>query len=349
MAATRRAAPAALIAAVALLVTGCGDVGGQPNAKVPLRAMAARDGMVVGTAVSAAALKHSHGYRTELAREFSSVTPENAMKWEVTEPKPGHFDFGDADRVVAFATAHHMRVRGHVLVWHQQNPSWLTSGHFTRAQLVAILRRHIFTVVGRYRGRVASWDVVNEVMGDDGHLRKTFWLQRLGPQYIDLAFQFAHEADPAATLYYNEIGAEGLGPKSDAMYAGVKTLLARGVPIGGIGFESHLTLDGPPADFKDNMERFAKLGLQIAVTEADVRVRLPADPAKLQVQAEAFRDLLDDCRSVDACRSFTFWGFTDRYSWIPDNQPGFGAATLLDGRLNPKRAYFAVHDVLARR
>jgi endo-1,4-beta-xylanase len=299
--------------------------------------------------VSAAALKHSHGYRTELAREFSSVTPENAMKWEVTEPKPGHFDFGDADRVVAFATAHHMRVRGHVLVWHQQNPSWLTSGHFTRAQLVAILRRHIFTVVGRYRGRVASWDVVNEVMGDDGHLRKTFWLQRLGPQYIDLAFQFAHEADPAATLYYNEIGAEGLGPKSDAMYAGVKTLLARGVPIGGIGFESHLTLDGPPADFKDNMERFAKLGLQIAVTEADVRVRLPADPAKLQVQAEAFRDLLDDCRSVDACRSFTFWGFTDRYSWIPDNQPGFGAATLLDGRLNPKRAYFAVHDVLARR
>src|SRR5213079_3342579 len=108
----------------------------------------------------------------------------------------------------------------------EQNPSWLTNGHFTRAQLIAILREHIFNVVGRYRDpahpRVASWDVVNEVMGDDGHLRKTFWLQRLGPQYIELAFQFAHQADPAATLYYNEIGAEGLGPKSDAMYAGVK-------------------------------------------------------------------------------------------------------------------------------
>jgi endo-1,4-beta-xylanase len=271
------------------------------------------------------------------------------MKWEVIEPKPGHFDFADADRVVAFAAKHHMRVRGHVLIWHQQNPSWLVNGHYTRAQLIAILRRHILTVVGRYRGRVASWDVVNEVMGDDAHLRQTFWLQHLGPQYIDLAFQFAHEADPAATLYYNEIGAEGLGPKSDAMYAGVKALLARGVPIGGIGFETHLTLDGPPADFKDNMERFAKLGLQIAVTEADVRVRMPADAAKLRVQGDAFREALDDCRAVSACRSFTFWGFTDRYSWIPGNQPGYGAATLLDRQLNPKPAYFAVHDVLARR
>lgn len=348
MAAARRAAPAALLAVLALVAAGCGDVGGEPNAKIPLRAAAARRGMVIGTAVSAAALKRSHGYRAELAREFSSITPENAMKWEVTEPRQGRFDLSDADRIVSFAAAHHMRVRGHVLVWHEQNPAWLTNGRFTRAQLVAILRDHIYKVVGRYRGRVASWDVVNEVMGDDGHLRKTFWLQHLGPQYIELAFRFAHEADPAATLYYNEIGAEGLGPKSDAMYAGVKAFLKRGVPIGGIGFESHFTLDGPPMDFRKNMERFAALGLQIAVTEADVRIKMPADPAKLQVQAEAFRDALGDCRAVDACRSFTVWGFTDRYSWIPDNQPGYGAATILDGALNPKRAYFAMHDVLTQ-
>ena len=344
-----RAASAALLAVLVLVAAGCGDVGGQPNAKVPLRAAASQRGIIIGTAVSARALKRSHGYRTELAREFSSITPENAMKWEVTEPRRGHFEFGDADRIVAFAGDHNMRVRGHVLMWHQQNPGWLTGGNFTRSQLVSILREHIFKLVGRYRGHVASWDVINEVMGDDGHLRKTFWLQRLGPQYIDLAFRFAHEADPAATLYYNEIGAEGLGPKSDAMYAGVKALLARGVPIGGIGFETHLTLDGPPADFQKNMERFAKLGLQIAVTEADVRVRLPATPAKLAVQGDAFRDALDDCRAVEACRTFTVWGFTDRYSWIPDNQPGYGAATILDRALNPKPAYFAVHDALTRR
>lgn len=344
-----RAAPAALLAALALIATGCGDVGGEPNAKVPLRGAAAGRGMVVGTAVSARALKRSRGYRAELAREFSSITPENAMKWEVIEPRRGRFDFHEADRVVTFAAAHDMRVRGHVLVWHVQNPRWLTEGRFSRAQLIAILREHIFRVVGRYRGRVASWDVVNEVMGDDGHLRRSFWLDKLGPQYIELAFRFAHEADPAATLYYNEIGAEGLGTKSDAMYDGVAAQLRRGVPIGGIGFESHFTLEGPPITFRKNMERFAKLGLQIAVTEADVRLKLPVDAAKLQVQAESFRDALSDCRAVEACRSFTIWGFTDRYSWIPENQPGYGAATILDRGLNPKRAYFAMHDVLTRR
>jgi endo-1,4-beta-xylanase len=333
---------------LALLVRGCGDVGGEPNAKVPLRALAHRRGIAVGTAVDQFALDKSDGYRTELAREFSSVTPENVMKWEVTEPEQGKFDFRQADKLVDFARAHGMRVRGHTLVWHIQNPDWLREGRFSRAQMVAIMREHIQTEVARYRGQVASWDVVNEAMGDDGQLRPSLWLQRIGPEYIALAFKFAHEADPAATLFYNEIGIEDGGGKSDAVYRMLAKLRERGLPVGGIGFESHFSLEGPPPSFRKTMKRFAALGLQVNVTEADVRVRLPATQARLDVQAEGFSDAMRDCLAVSACKSFTVWGFTDRYSWIPESAPGFGAATLLDEKLDPKPAYRAVHAALAR-
>jgi endo-1,4-beta-xylanase len=305
--------------------------------------------LVIGTAVDARALRRA-GYRVEVAREFSSVTPENVMKWEVTEPERGRFEFDKADRLVDFARDHGMRVRGHTLVWHIQNPAWLVDGRFSRARLIEILREHIHRVVGRYRGRVASWDVVNEAVRDDGTLRPSQWLKRIGPEYIGLAFHFAHEADPGATLFYNEIGAESEGSaKSQAVYDMLAKLRERGVPVGGIGFEGHFSLEGPPPTFRRNMERFARLGLQVAVTEADVRVRLPVSPAERQVQADSFADALSDCVAVRACRSFTVWGFTDRYSWVPENQPGYGAATLLDDQLEPKPAYRALHRVLAAR
>jgi endo-1,4-beta-xylanase len=312
-----------------------------------LRALAVRHDLVVGTAVDANVLGDQSGYRTELAREFSSVTPENAMKWEVTEPKQGKFDFGEADSVVDFARAHDMRVRAHTLVWHEQNPGWLLNGDFTRAQMVAILRAHIHALVGHYRGRVASWDVVNEPLTDDGKLRQSFWLQRIGPEYIAMAFRFAREADPRVRLFVNEIGAEGTGSKSDRLYELIKSLRRHGVPVDGVGFESHLSLDGVPPSMRANMKRFADLGLLTAVTEADVRVRVPPSDAALRVQAGIYADLVHDCLAVSACRSFTFWGFTDRWSWIPGNQPGYGAATLLDDQLDPKPAYRAVHDALA--
>jgi endo-1,4-beta-xylanase len=345
----RRRYGVVLALAAVLLVVGRGDAGGERNGALGLRTLASSHGRAIGTAVEARALGHSAGYRAELAREFSSVTPENAMKWEVTEPHRGRFDFSDADRIVDFARAHDMRVRGHVLVWHEQNPGWLARGHFSRAELIAILRDHILRVVGRYRGRVASWDVVNEAVGDDGGLRPSLWLKRIGPEYIPLAFRFAHEADPAATLFYNEIGAEGLGGKSDTVYALLKALRERGIPVGGVGFQGHFTLDGPPPTFRKNMERFAALGLRIAISEADVRVRLPASIDELRVQGDVFGTTLADCLAVSACRSFTVWGFTDRYSWVADNQPGYGAATVSDHELNPKPAYRAVQELLARR
>jgi endo-1,4-beta-xylanase len=322
------------------------DPGGEPNADTPLRALADRAGIAVGTAVDAQALARRNGYRTELAREFSSVTPENVMKWEVTEPERGKFDFEQADALVDFARDNGMRVRGHTLVWHVQNPAWLRDGRFSRDEMITLLRRHVHTVVGRYRGRVAAWDVVNEPLGDSGRLRESLWYRRIGAEYIAYAFQFAHEADPEATLFVNEIGAEGGGRKSDALYEMVRELRRRGVPVGGVGFESHFSLDGVPPSFRANMQRFAQLGLQVAVTEADVRVRLPASPRELDVQGDIYADAMRDCLAVDACRSFSVWGFTDRHSWIPSNQPGYGAATLLDAELEPKPAYTALRRAL---
>lgn len=322
------------------------DPGGEPNADTPLRALADRAGIAIGTAVDAHALARRNGYRTELAREFSSVTPENVMKWEVTEPARGRFEFEQADALVDFARANRMRVRGHTLVWHVQNPPWLRQGRFSRDEMIALLRRHIHAVVGRYRGRVAAWDVVNEPLADSGRLRESLWYRRIGADYVGLAFQFAHEADPEAVLYVNEIGAEGGGRKSDALYEMVRELRRRGAPVGGVGFESHLSLDGVSPSFRANMHRFAALGVEVAVTEADVRVRLPASPRELEVQGDIYADAMRDCLAVPACRSFTVWGFTDRHSWIPSNQTGYGAATLLDSDLEPKPAYRAVRRAL---
>ena len=349
MSTSRSPAPAGLLlAALAALAAGCGDHGGAPNAGGPLRAPAARDGIAIGTAVDETALAKSGGYRAELAREFSSVTPENAMKWASLEPERGRFEWGPADAVVSFARDHGMRVRGHTLVWYSQNPAWLEDGGFSRDELVRLMEDHIATVMGRYRGRVGAWDVVNEPIADGGEgLRDSLWSRTIGPGYIALALRAARAADPGARLFVNEIGADGLGPKSDALYALVKGLLADDVPLDGVGFQLHVNLDeGLPDGVRRNFERFARLGLEVDVTEADVAVRLPATAGELRAQASVYRRMVEDCLAVPACRSFTVWGFTDRYSWIPSAEPGFGAATLLDAELRPKPAYEAVARTL---
>jgi endo-1,4-beta-xylanase len=345
----RALVPAALL--LAALPAGCGGAdshGGAPNAGGPLRVLAQRAGIAIGTAVDAGALARDDGYRTELAREFSSVTPENAMKWAALEPERGKPDWSGADALVDFAAAHGMRVRGHTLVWYSQNPDWLTGGGFSRAELIALMRAHIAAVMDRYRGRVGTWDVVNEPMADTGGgLRDSIWSQGIGPDYVAIALRAARAADPQAKLFVNETAADGIGPKSDALYALVKGLLADDVPLDGVGFQLHAELGhGLVPGVRRNFRRFAALGLEVNVTEADVAVRLPASVDDRRRQADIYREMLDDCLAVPACRSFTVWGFTDRYSWIPATQPGFGAATLLDENLDPKPAYDAVARAL---
>lgn len=311
-----------------------------------LRREAAELGIHVGSAVSFSPLTTNAQYAQILGQQFSAVTPENEMKWVSIEPQQGVFTFGQADAEVQFAEQHHQLVRGHNLVWHSQLPNWLTGGSFTNEQLAEILKQHIFTEVGHFRGKIWQWDVVNEPFNEDGTLRATMWEQALGPNYIADALRWAHEADPHAKLFLNDFNIEGIGPKSDAMYALVKSLIAQHVPIDGVGFETHLGLQfGLPA-MQPNLQRFADLGLDVDITEMDVRMILPVTPALLAEQASWYSQVMQACIAVRRCVDFTVWEFTDKYSWVPGFFTGQGAADIYDENLNPKPAYTALLDTL---
>jgi endo-1,4-beta-xylanase len=320
--------------------------------ELSLRALAEIRDIQIGAAVAARPLQSEALYTETLAREFSMLTPENAMKFESLHPDRDRYDFGNADAIVDFAEAHGMQVRGHTLVWHNQLPRWLTEGNWTRDELIEILREHIMTVVGRYRGRVVAWDVVNEAVADDGSsLRDSIWLRGIGPEYIDMAFRWAHEADPDALLFYNDWGGEGQGPKCDAIYALVRDLWQRDVPIHGVGLQMHVGLDAcpEPQDVAANMERLAALGLEVHITEMDVRIDLPATQEELDEQARVYRDMLQVCLSAENCTGFVLWGFTDSHSWIPDFFQGCGAALIFDKAYHPKPGCNALMDVLSGR
>ena len=337
-------------ALAALTMLGVATVPGTaaPAAEAGLRAAARGTGVRVGTAVDTTALAADAPYRDAVGREFSTVTPENVMKWQLVEPQQGQYDWAAADGLVDFARAHGQTVRGHTLVWHSQLPSWLTEAAFTPDQLRTLLRQHIFAEVGHFKGRIWAWDVVNEAFNDDGTLRDTIWLRNLGPGYIADAFRWAHQADPGAQLFLNDYNVEWVGPKSDAEYALIKQLRAQGVPVNGFGMQGHLALQyGLPTTVLDNVRRFDALGVQTAFTEVDIRMLLPADPVKVAAQAEGFGLLLRACLLVRHCVSYTVWGFTDKYSWVPGVFKGQGAATPFDENLQPKPAYFTIRDTFA--
>jgi endo-1,4-beta-xylanase len=317
------------------------------SASDTLREAARGTGVRIGTAVNTDALADDAQYRELTAAEFNTVTAENVMKWGLTEPERGVHDWAAADRLIEFARANGQKVRGHTLVWHSQNPSWLNEEDFTPTELRAILRQHIFDEVRHFKGKIWHWDVVNEIFEDDGTWRDTIWLRNLGPGYVADAFRWAHQADPKAKLYVNDYNNEGVNPKSDAYYELIKQLKAEGVPVHGYGMQGHLAVQyGFPADVLDNMRRFEKLGLDTAFTEVDVRMLLPTDSAKIQAQAQGYTTLLRACLLAKRCVSYTVWGFTDRYSWVPGVFEGEGYATLMDENYVRKPSYQAVRETL---
>ncbi|MFF7340231.1 endo-1,4-beta-xylanase [Streptomyces sp. NPDC008163] len=312
-----------------------------------LGALGRRSGVRIGTAVDMAALAHDAPYRAKAASEFSSVTPENVMKWEVVEPSRGRYDWKEADKLVDFARANGQLVRGHTLLWHNQLPSWLTTGDFTADELRAILRKHITDEARHFKGRIWQWDVVNEAFDDDGTLRDSIWLRKLGPGYIADAFRWAHAADPKAKLFINDYNTEGVNAKSTALYDLVVELRKQHVPIDGVGIQGHLSVQyNAPHDIAENMNRFDALGLETAITEADVRVPMPSDSTEQEAQAEGYDVLLRGCLLTRKCTDFTVWGFTDKYSWVPDTFEGEGAANLYDENYEAKPAYSALRDDL---
>jgi endo-1,4-beta-xylanase len=320
-----------------------------PDPGATLRAAAEAAGIEFGTAVAAGPLSNESDYRNVLAREFSSVTAENVMKPETLQPQRGQFNFSQGDALVDFAQANGQVIRGHTLVWHSQNPPWLTNGNFSNAEKLQILRDHVTQVVSHYQGEIYQWDVANEVLDDNGNLRSNSVWSSLGESYIGEAFRAARAADPNAQLYLNDYSIDGINAKSDAYYQLAQRLLAAGVPIDGMGFQTHLINGQFPSSMQQNLQRFANLGLDVAITEADVRITLPVDGSELQTQANTYRNTVAACLAVSRCVSYTVWGFTDRHSWVPDVFDGQGAATLMTEQLQPKPAYNAVLEELQGR
>jgi endo-1,4-beta-xylanase len=313
-----------------------------------LAGWAERSDLRFGTAVDMAAFADDATYHDRIADEFSVVTAENVMKWETLEPEPGVYNYGPADELVAFARQNRQLVRGHTLLWHNQLPAWLTTGvadgEITPAELRQILRTHIIETVRHFRGKVWHWDVVNEVIDDNGNLRDTIWLQNLGPGYIADSFRWANQADPRVKLYLNDYNIEGFSAKSDAYYELAQQLLDAGVPVDGLGVQGHLGVQFGFWDANNvaaNLRRFEDLGLETSITEADVRMLMPPDNAKLQAQANGYNTLLQGCLLASDCTSFVVWGYTDKYSWVPGFFEGEGAANLLDENFAAKPAYDA--------
>lgn len=320
-----------------------------------LRDYAEKIGFYIGAAVYTPDFVDMR-HQAILYREFNMMTPENEAKFCQVQPRQGEFNFQPLDTLVNLAEEHGMTIRGHTLVWHQCVPDWLTNGRFTRTEAIELLRQHIHTVVGRYKGRIAMWDVINEGIAENGvGLRDTIWYQLIGSEYIRLAFEFAHEADPDALLFYNDYSIEELNAKSDGVYALAQDLLQRGVPLHGIGFQGHFTLGQiKPREIAENMQRLGELGLQVQFTEVDIRFDgAPTDVIARQ-QANDYRTLITVCLDSDYCNAFVTWGVVDQFSWLRGANLGFFnnpsvTPLLFDDNFQPKPAYFAVLQALEQR
>lgn len=309
--------------------------------------------------------------------QFDSITPENALKWQSVHPRPGVYDFSGPDAYVAFGEKNKMVVIGHTLIWHKQTPTWVFEDNngkpVTREELLRRMHDHIQTVVGRYKGRIRGWDVVNEAINDDGSMRPSRWMQIIGPDYVEKAFQFAHEADPNAELYYNDYSLEFPAKRKGALTL-LRKLRAEGIPVTAVGLQNHDSLTSPTLEQEDaTIADFERLGLKVNITELDVSV-LPhiAEQANGNVEpiAEAtpkqnpyaeglpenvqrslakryaalFAIFLKHRKAIDRV---TFWGVTDADTWL-NNWPARGRTDyplLFDRGGKPKPAFQAVIDV----
>lgn len=285
------------------------------------------------------------GYATTFASAFDSLTPELELKLDHLLPAPGAYDWAAADDLLAYAEAHGKEMRGHALVWHRALPPWMLSRTWAREDLLAFLRAHVAAAVGRYRGRIVEWDVVNEAFEDDGSWRRSLWYDVLGPGYVEAAFRFARDADPGAKLYYNDYGAEWANAKSDAILALAARLRQAGL-LDGVGFQAHFNsgwyASGP--DLAANLGRFAAAGVEVGITELDVAMSsLPGTAEeRLRQEARIYAGVAAACQAQPACKRLTVWGVTDRYTWLaPADVP-----LLFDAAYAPKPAYAAVRAAI---
>ncbi|MFE9412095.1 non-reducing end alpha-L-arabinofuranosidase family hydrolase [Streptomyces sp. NPDC006704] len=314
--------------AASALVAGAATLLPNSAGAASLDTEASASGRYFGTAIAAGRLGDPT-YTSIADREFNMITPENEMKWDAVEPSRGDFRFAAADRIVNRALEHGQRLRGHTTVWHSQLPDWVKAIN-DPSTLRDVTNNHIKTTIGRYKGKIYAWDVVNEAFedGPGGALRDSVFKRVLGGGFIEEAFRTARAADPAAKLCYNDYNIEDWSAaKTQGVYRLVKDFKARGVPVDCVGFQSHFGAGGPPAGFKTTLANFAALGVDVQITELDIAQASPAH----------YASAVNACLAVKRCTGITVWGVRDSDSWRADTKP-----LLFDAAGRAKPAYDAV-------
>ena len=326
---------------------------------ISLRNLADKKGFKIGVMTDQDQIADKK-YSEILVQEYNVIMPGGGMKFGHIHPYKNHYDFHHADTLVDFAERHGMEIRGHNLVWNIRGPgvpSWLIEEEPSRDEAIQILQDHIRTVVGRYKGRIKYWDVVNEgicakLYAQYNPNQEDWWRKWIGDDYIEIALRTAHEADPNALLFLNEPDWEVGTKVTEELYATVRDLLEKGVPIHGVGMEMHCGSDQcplhpDPEKVAANVKRFTDLGLQVHITEMDVPTgEIPGSiEEKLRVQAEIYREVLRVCLETPKCTYFGMSAASDRYSWRKNE----GAPAIFDENYRPKPAYYALMDLMSKR
>lgn len=287
-------------------IASLGIAVGSVHAQTTLKEAAEKAGLNIGVATNSFHL-NTAAYTNIVKQQFNILVCENEMKFESTERSQGNFSYSGGDQVVKFAKDNGLKMRGHTFVWHSQS-GWASNYNGTRQQMQDIMKNHIDKVGGHYGADILEWDVLNEITADGGGngLRNSFWQTRIGDDYVDSAFAWAHRATPQSYLYYNDYGADGVNGKSTSMHNLVKKLQTAKMPIHGIGLQSHLGRGLNANSISDNVRRFGELGVRISMTEIDITSSTTQD----------WVGLLNACLDNFNCTSFLAWGLTDNNSWL---------------------------------
>lgn len=358
-----------------LILIGCAN----KQTEEPTLKSVFKDYFLIGTAINNDQVFGKHPEAIQLVKkQFNTITNENSLKWENVHPEPGVYNFEPVDSLVAFGERNNMFIVGHVLIWHQQTPDWVfedENGNIASSDLLLErMKDHISTVVGRYKGRIDAWDVINEAILEDGTLRESKWYQIIGDDYIQKAFEFAYEADPDAELYYNDFNMWYEGKVKGVVELATK-LKENNAKIDGIGLQGHWGLDYPQLnELEDAFKAYSTLGLKLMITEFDMDILPPPRdyigaeittrfelskevnpypdflPDSMQiVQAEryaAFFSLFDKYK--DHISRVTFWGVNDTHSWR-NHWPVRGRSAyplLFDKNYEPKPAFYSVIETV---
>lgn len=310
----------------------------------------------VGMALDTEKLKYSEKYWQLAIKEYNSFTPERILKPSFIQPKEGKFSFGEINELMRFCKERKIRLHGHTLLWHRDLPLWMQRKKGSLAELTQMMRHHIDTLVKHCATQVAGWDVVNEAFNDDGSLRETMWLKKIGPSYIAQAFETAGTADPTALLFYNDYGLEVPGPKLDAVLQHFLNLRQQGIRVDGIGLQMHISLESPTAqELKEACRKISEAGFRIHFSEVDVRLNTRKTAMKktaglLEKQSERYRFVFELFQSLPAKQQYgiTLWGLSDGDSWLSEDSPK-ARPLLFDKNFVPKPAYCDLIKLGSRR